>query len=117
MLFIIIVKPITHICISNNSFRNGTFPDQMKVAKVIHIFKGNDKQVFTNYRPISLLPQFSKILEKLFYVRLDNFIEIHSILSNSRYGFRPNMSTSLALLELTQEITSALDKKVPLVFL
>ena len=83
----------------------------MKVAKVIPVFKGNDKQVFTNYRPISLLPQFSKILEKLFNVRLDNFIERHSILSNSQYGFRPNMSTSLALLELTEEITSALDKK------
>ena len=83
----------------------------MKVAKVIPVFKGNDKQVFTNYRPISLLPQFSKILEKLFNVRLDNFIERHSILNNSQYGFRPNMSTSLALLELTEEITSALDKK------
>ena len=111
-----IVKPLTHIC--NISFKNGTFPDQMKVAKVIPICKGNDKQVFTNYRPISLLPQFSKILEKLFNVRLDNFIERHSILSNSQYGFRPNMSTSLALLELTEEITSALDKKkVLLVFL
>ena len=83
----------------------------MKVAKVIPIVKGNDKQVFTNYRPISLLPQFSKILEKLFYVRLDNFIERHSILSNSQYGFRPNISTSLALLELREEIASALDKK------
>ena len=90
----------------------------MKVAKVIPVFKGNDKQVFTNYRPISFLPQFTKILEKLFNVRLDNFIERHSILSNSQYGYRPNMSTSLALLELTEEITSALDKKkVLLVFL
>ena len=84
-----IVKPLTHIC--NISFRNGTFPDQMKVAKVIPIFKVNDKQVFTNYKPISLFPQFSKILEKPFNVRPDNFIEIHSILSNSQYGFRPNM--------------------------
>ena len=64
-----------------------------------------------NYRTISLLPQFSKILEKLFNVGLDNFIERHSILSNSQYGFRPNMSTALALLKLTEEITSALDKK------
>ena len=88
-----------HFSISNES------------SKIIPVFKGNDKQVFTNYRPISLLPQFSKILEKLFNVRLDNFIERHSILSNSQYGFRPNMSTSLALLEFTEEITSALDKK------
>ena len=106
-----IVKPLTHICNNIISFRNGTFPDQMKVAKVIPVFKGNDKQVFTKYRPIYLFPQFSKILEKLFNVRLDNFIERHSILSNIQYGFRPNMSTALALLELTEEITSALDKK------
>ena len=111
-----IVKPLTHIC--NISFRNGTFPDQMKVAKVIPIFKWNDKQVFTNYRPIYLLPQFYKILEKLCNVRLDKFIERHSILSNSQYGFRQNMSTASALLELTEEITSALDnKKVLLMFL
>ena len=105
-----IVKPLTHIC--NISFKNGTFPDQMKVAKVIPIFKRNDKHVFTNYRHISLLPQFSKILEKPFNVRLDNFIEIHSILSNSQYGFRPTMLTSLALLELTEEITSALESTI-----
>ena len=109
-LFIIIVKQLTHIC--NISFRNCTFPDQMKVAKVIPVFKGNGKQVFTNYIRISLLPQFSKISgKKLFNVRLDNFIERHSILSNSQYGFRPNMSKSLALLELTVDITSALDNK------
>ena len=56
-----IVKSLTHIC-NNISFKNGIFPDQMKVAKVFPIFKGNDKQVFTNYRPISLLPQFLKFL-------------------------------------------------------
>ena len=67
-----IVKPLTHIC--NVSFRNATFPDQMKVAKAIPVFKGNDKQIFTNYRPIFVLPQFSNILEKIFNVRLDNFI-------------------------------------------
>ena len=97
------------------------FPSHITLGphEYIPVFKGNDKQVFTNYRPIYLLPQFSKILEKLFNVRLDNFIERHSILSNSQYGFRPNMSTSLALLELAEEITSALDKKkkVLLVFL
>ena len=74
-------------------------------------YAGTPRDVFTNFRPISRLPQFSKILEKLFNVRLDNFIERHSILSNSQYGFIPNMSTSLTLLELTEEITSALDKK------
>ena len=59
-----IVKPLTHIC--NVTFQTGVFPNQMKIAKVIPVFKAGDKCVFTNYRPISLLPQFSKILEKLY---------------------------------------------------
>jgi hypothetical protein len=104
-----IVKPFAHIC--NSSFINGVFPNKMKIAKVIPIFKKEDNSLFTNYRPISLLPQFSKILEKLFNNRLDAFIEKHDTLSSSQYGFRSKMSTSLALLELTEEITTALDNK------
>ena len=81
----------------------------MKIAKVVPIFKAGDKSSFNNYRPISLLPQFSKTVEKLFNAILDAFIEKRDNLTSSQYGFRPSMSTSLALLELTEEITSALD--------
>ena len=70
----------------------------MKIAKVVPIFKVGDKSSFNNYRPISLLPQFSKIVENLFNARLDAFIEKHYTLTSSQYGFRSNMSTSLALL-------------------
>ena len=66
-----IVKP--HIC--NNSFKNCVFPDRMKIAKVIPLFKSNDNHFFTNYIPISLLLQFSKILEKLYNTRLDAFTD------------------------------------------
>ena len=66
----------------------------MKVAKVIPICKKEDNSVFTNYRPRSLLPQFSKILEKLFNTRLDAFIDKHDTLSGSQYGFRSKMFTS-----------------------
>ena len=104
-----IVKPFTYIC--NMSFVQGVFPDQMKVAKVIPLFKSGQKNVFTNYRPVSLLPQFSKILEKLFDKRLDAFIDKYELLSNSQYGFRSNRSTSLALIELLEEITTSLDNK------
>ena len=64
-----IVTPLTHIC--NMSFNSGVFPSKMKIAKVIPIFKTGEKNVFTNFRPVSRLLQFSKILEKLFN-RLDN---------------------------------------------
>ena len=104
-----IIKPFTHIC--NNSFENGVFPSKMKIAKVVPIFKAGDKSCNVAFRPISLLPQFSKIVEQLFNARLDAFIEKHDTLTSSQYGFRSSMSTSLALLELTEEITSALDHK------
>ena len=82
------------------------FPNDMKIARVIPLYKAGEKYLFTNYRPVSLLPQFSKILEKIYYSRLHKFISKHDILSNSQYGFRQNMSTNLALLELVEELTS-----------
>ena len=63
------------------------------------------------YRPISLLPQFSKILEKLFLTRIKSFLCVNNILSSSQYGFRTNLSTSLAVMELIEEITNATDNK------
>ena len=98
-----LAEPMAHI--SNLSFQTGVFPDLMKVAKVIPLFKSGRNNIFTNYRPVSLLPQFSKILEKLFNNRLDRFLNKTSILSNTQYGFRSNRSTSLALLELLEDIT------------
>ena len=83
----------------------------MKIAKVVPLFKSGEKNVFTNYSPISLLSQFSKILEKLYNERMDTFLNKHDIFSPSQYGFRSNMSTSRALLELVEEITSSLDNK------
>ena len=83
-----IVKPLTHIF--NLSFQTGIFPDGMKTAKVIPLYKAGSKHNFTNYRPVSLLPQFSKILEKLFNSRLEAFLEKHQLLSDSQYGFRSN---------------------------
>ena len=83
----------------------------MEIARVIPLYKARVKDLFTNYRPVSLLPQVSKIFEKIYYSRLDKFISKHDILSNSQYGFRQNMSTNLALLELLEELTSSIDKK------
>ena len=105
-----LIKPFTYIC--NLSFRNGVFPDQMKKAKVIPVFKTGNKQHFTNYRPISLLSQFSKILEKLFGERLDNFVEKNNLLTENQYGFRANRSPAMALIELTEEIIKNIDNKM-----
>ena len=106
----VIAIPISHI--ANISFEMGIFPDQMKIAKVIPIFKSGLKDSFTNYRPVSLLPQFSKILEKLFNNRLNKFLEINNTLSNSEYGFRNNSTTSHALIDLHEQLTKSIDNKL-----
>ena len=87
-----LVIPLKHIF--NISLQTGVFPDGMKIAPVIPLFKNGNANDFTNYRPISLLSQFSKILEKIFHNRMMSFIEGKNI----QYGFRQNMSTSLAIL-------------------
>ena len=104
-----IAKPLAHVC--SKSFECGVFPDNIKVAKVVPLFKAGDRSLFSNYRPISLLSQFSKILEKLFNERLDKFIDKFQLLNNCQYGFRSQMSTSHALLDLVEEITSSIDAK------
>ena len=58
------------------------------MAKVIPIYKNGDKHMVSNYRPVSLLSQFSKILEKLFVNRIDNFIDKYELLSDHQYGFK-----------------------------
>lgn len=103
-----IAKPLSVIC--NKSFGDGIFPDNMKTAKVIPIFKSGEKNKFNNYRPVSILPQFSKILEKIFAIRLENFLYKHDIFKDCQYGFRPNRSTSLALIDLYEKITTNIDK-------
>ena len=104
-----IVKPLVHIF--NLSFSSGIFPSEMKTAKVIPVFKSGNRSDFSNYRPISLLSQFSKILEKLFNLRLEQFLISNEILSNCQYGFRSCMSTVHAALELIESISTAVDNK------
>ena len=104
-----IVKPLVHIF--NLSFSSGIFPSEMKTAKVIPVFKSGNRSDFSNYRPISLLSQFSKILEKIFNLRLEQFLISNEILSNCQYGFRSCMSTVHAALELIESISTAVDNK------
>ena len=68
-----IAMPLAHIC--NISFKGGVFPMQLKIANVVPIYKTGNEHVFSNYRPVSVLPVFSKLLERLMYIRLMNFIK------------------------------------------
>ena len=98
--------PLTHI--ANLSLSTGVFPSAMKTAKVITIYKKDNPTSFSNYRPISLLPAFSKILERLVYNRLYQFLTSHSLLTSAQYGFRKNRSTEYAILELQDRIVKEL---------
>ena len=95
----------------NCSFRSCIFPDQLKVAKVCPIFKGGASNDFANYRPISVLPSFSKIFEKAVFNRLSKYISVNDILTPHQYGVRKTFSTYNALLDLHDKITDSIDIK------
>ena len=97
-----ILKPLTYII--NESLQIGEVPEAMKVAKVIPIYKKNDPNHLTNYRPISLLSSFSKILERTVHNRVSNFLHNKNLLNKSQYGFRKNHSTEQAILEIQNNI-------------
>ena len=103
-----ISEPLSHIF--NLTFLSGTIPDGLKIALVTPIFKANENNEFKNYRPISVLTSFSKLLEKLMYKRLINHIEKNNILTQHQYGFRENRSTELAIIELVDRVTKAIDR-------
>lgn len=105
----VICAPLTHIF--NLCLKTATFPSAMQIAKVIVLYKKGDKNDFGNYRPISILPVFSKCLEKLILKRIDRFLQAHNIITDSQFGFRKNRSTEIALLHQKEYILDKLEKK------
>ena len=81
-----LTKPLKHIL--QMSLAKGIFPDQLKLAKVTPIFKTGEKFKFTNYRPISVLPCFSKILERIMNNKLYKHLQENNILSRKQFGFQ-----------------------------
>ncbi len=105
------IKAPTSIChITNMSFSNGIFPNILKTANVSPIFKIKDPTIMGNYRPISILSSFRKIIEKIMKERLSKFLDFNNILYNHQYGFRKVFSTKLAIIEITEQIRNALHK-------
>lgn len=105
----LIADPLAHVF--NSSLSDGTVPSPLKIAKVIPLFKSGDKSKFSNYRPISLLPTFSKILEKIVFYRLTSFLNKNNVLSPFQYGFRPGYSTEHALVHLIDKLSSNINDK------
>ena len=96
--------------IINISFETGIFPDLCKVAKVIPIYKKENPLLCSNYRPISLLPIFSKIFEKIIYKRMFCYLTKNNFIYKRQFGFRENHSTNHALISITETIKADIDK-------
>jgi len=104
-----ILHPFTLII--NQSLENGIFPDKLKIAKVVPLHKKNEDYLFENYRPISVLPSLSKVLERVMHTQLTNYFTQFNLFYNNQYGFRESHSTELAALELTDRVITDMDKK------
>ncbi len=105
----VIINQLKHII--NLSFQTGTFPSQCKVAKIVPIYKSGDPRIADNYRPIALLCNFSKIIEKVMCKRLTNYLETNNLISNCQFGFRSNHSTLHPLMHLSNFITKSFNEK------
>ena len=96
----------------NYSFTSGTFPKELKIAKVCPIYKSGPQDSFSNYRPISILPSFSKIFEKAMYVRLEKYVLTKNILIANQYGFRTHHSPYMALLDFYDKISKSIENNL-----
>lgn len=103
----VIITPLTHVL--NLSIGSGTFPSNWKRSMVVPIYKSGDKKTPENYRPISLLGIFSKILEKIVNKRLQKYLEQNSLLSPRQFGFRHKMSTEDAVNTLVESVADHLE--------
>ena len=103
-----IAEPLAAIV--NCSLNTGNFPNALKIARVTPIFKGGEKDCFQNYRPISVLPSFSKIFEKVVFNRLIAYFDSSKVICSNQYGFRKNHSTYMSLIDIYDKISMAADK-------
>ena len=96
--------------IFNSSLQQGIFPEALKNATISPIYKNGDKSYCSNYRPISVLSNVAKILEKIVYNQLISYIKENNILTNSQFGFRKSHSTTTSLLKSTNKWLFNIDK-------
>ena len=109
----VLLTPITLIV--KQMFTTGIFPERLKIAKVKPLHKKDDESILSNYRPISLLPAISKILEKAIYLQTYEYFIENNLFYSSQYGFRKGHSTEYAGLEVVEKIIEQMDKgNIPL---
>lgn len=111
------MKHVVHILapilakIFNQCIVAAAFPERMQVARVTVLYKKGERNNLANYRPVSILPVFSKVFEKILHSRLSNFIDKCNLLTPYQFGFRKNKSTEIALLEQKEYILTQFESK------
>ena len=115
MSFNVIKKCFGELCeplkyLSNLSIVKGIFPDDLKIAKVTPIYKADNSSNVSNYRPISVLPCFSKMLERIMSNRLQKYLKDQNILYDKQFGFQTGHSTDHAIAQLVDQIYEAFEK-------
>ena len=104
----VIMEPLTVII--NQMLNVGIFPDSLKISKVIPIYKKGDNTIFSNYRPISLLPSISKIFEKIILEQITTYLDTNNLIHKHQCGFRKNHSTEYAALHIVNYLNYELDR-------
>ena len=107
----IIITPLHYLI--NLSLETGYIPGELKISKIIPIFKDGDCHSFTNYRPISLISSFAKLLEKIVSKQLLGVLTSHNILYKHQYGSRAKHNTSQPFLHFADKIVNALNQNTP----
>jgi len=100
---------VSLVIICNLSFSCGQMPDVLKIAKVCPVYKDGSVSDVNNYRPISVLPSFSKIIERLVHKRLYLYVIKFNILTSAQFGFQQKFSTYMAQIDLYDNISKAID--------
>lgn len=106
-----IAAPLAHII--NASIYSGVFPENLKTVIVVPVYKKNDKDELVNYRPIARISIFSKIIEKIIYESIYNFLTKHHILCNEQKGFWKNKNINMAIFDFLCEVMPKVDSKIP----
>ena len=109
IIIVRLLKPLTIII--NYSIENHTFPDEMKIAKVVPVFKKGAKDDVNNYRPISLLPTISKIFEKIIDKQIRRYMEDNWLWSDNQFGFRARHETGHAVIKALNAVAKAKEKR------
>ena len=105
-----LTKTVTAIL--NLSFQKGCFPKEPKIARVTPIYKADDVNEIGNYRPISVLPCFSNILQRIMYNQLFKYLTTNEILYKKQFGFQKGHSTEHAIIQLIDQISNSFEKNL-----